>query len=143
MNCKIFQSRYPELVTAGFPDPRVGATPVSAFAQVHHAVPMLSLDNAFTEVEVADFDRRICDQLDAAEISYAAEPKLDGLAVSLRYEQGVLVRGSTRGDGFTGEDITHNIRTLNTVPLRLLGQDYPRSWKCAAKCLCLSKASKR
>ncbi|MEE4376217.1 MAG: NAD-dependent DNA ligase LigA [Candidatus Competibacteraceae bacterium] len=119
------EQTYPELITADSPTQRVGAAPISAFAQVHHAIPMLSLDNAFTNEEVADFDRRICQQLDTDEVGYAAEPKLDGLAVSLRYEQGVLVRGSTRGDGFVGEDITHNIRTLKTVPLRLLGQDYP------------------
>ncbi|NJN47128.1 MAG: NAD-dependent DNA ligase LigA, partial [Candidatus Competibacteraceae bacterium] len=119
------EQAHPELITADSPTQRVGATPISAFAQVQHAVPMLSLDNAFTDEEVADFDRRVCQQLDAENISYAAEPKLDGLAVSLRYEQGVLVRGATRGDGFVGEDVTHNIRTLNTVPLRLLGQDYP------------------
>jgi len=117
---------YPELITPDSPTQRVGATPVSALAQVHHAVPMLSLLNAFTAEQIMDFDRRICRELETDDISYAAEPKLDGLAVSLRYEQGILVQGSTRGDGFVGEDITHNIRTLNTVPLHLLGQDYPK-----------------
>jgi DNA ligase (NAD+) len=116
---------HPELITPDSPTQRVGATPLSSFAQVHHALPMLSLDNAFTEEEVRDFDRRIRERLEAGSITYAAEPKLDGLAISLRYEEGVLVCGATRGDGFTGEDITHNIRTIHSIPLRLRGNDYP------------------
>jgi DNA ligase (NAD+) len=121
------EQTHPALVTPDSPTQRVGSTPLSAFAQVKHALPMLSLDNAFTDDEIDGFDRRVREQLDAAApILYAAEPKLDGLAVSLRYEGGVLARGATRGDGMIGEDITHNIRTIPSVPLRLLGKHYPR-----------------
>ncbi len=117
---------YPELVTPDSPTQRVGAAPLSVFGQVQHTLPMLSLDNAFSATEVEDFDRRIRERLDLGQVSYAAEPKLDGLAVSLRYENGRLVCGATRGDGYTGEDITQNIRTIGAVPLRLRGRSYPR-----------------
>jgi len=119
------EREYPELITPDSPTQRVGAAPLAEFAQVRHAVPMLSLDNAFETTDVEDFDRRIRTLLDAEEITYTAEPKLDGLAVSLRYEQGRLVLAATRGDGHTGEDITQNIRTIRTVPLRLQGEDVP------------------
>ncbi|HET8702087.1 MAG TPA: NAD-dependent DNA ligase LigA, partial [Nitrococcus sp.] len=104
---------------------RVGAKPVEAFGQVFHGIPMLSLRNAFDEGEVRDFDRRIRERLGADSIAYMAEPKLDGLSVNLRYERGLLVQGGTRGDGLIGEDITANIRTLHTVPLRLRGGGWP------------------
>jgi DNA ligase (NAD+) len=118
---------HPELIAPDSPTRRVGAAPLAAFQTVRHAVPMLSLDNTFTAEEVADFDRRVRQRLaDVAAIQYAAEPKLDGLAVSLHYENGVLVRGATRGDGYTGEDITANLRTVRTVPLRLLATGWPR-----------------
>ncbi|MCP5421160.1 MAG: NAD-dependent DNA ligase LigA [Gammaproteobacteria bacterium] len=121
------EREYPDLVTPDSPTQRVGTTPLGSFIQVRHDLPMLSLDNAFTDQEIHDFDRRVREQLDAtAAIQYAAEPKLDGLAVSLRYEDGLLVRGATRGDGSVGEDITHNVRTIPSVPLRLQGGDYPR-----------------
>ena len=113
---------HPDLVTADSPTQRVGAAPVEAFGQVRHAVPMLSLENAFADTEVVDFDRRIRERLDAAgPIEYTAEPKLDGLAVSLRYERGRFVRAATRGDGTTGEDVTANVRTIRSVPLKLRG----------------------
>ncbi|MFN3586352.1 MAG: NAD-dependent DNA ligase LigA, partial [Moraxellaceae bacterium] len=127
-----------ELVTPVPPTLRVGGEPVSAFASVRHEVPMLSLDNVFSADEFAEFDRRARERLGEwlapaggdlfAEplITYCAEPKLDGLAISLLYENGVLVRGATRGDGATGEDITHNVRTLPTVPLRLQTEAPPR-----------------
>lgn len=117
---------YPELVRPDSPTQRVGATPVKAFGEVRHALPMLSLDNAFDPAAVRDFDRRNRERLEADSITYAAEPKVDGLAVSLRYEEGLLVCGATRGDGYTGEDITQNIRTISTLPLRLPGDNYPR-----------------
>lgn len=121
------ETAHPELIAPDSPTRRVGAAPLAAFQTVRHAVPMLSLDNAFTAEEVADFDRRVRQRLaDVAAIQYAAEPKLDGLAVSLHYENGVLVRGATRGDGYTGEDITANLRTVRTVPLRLLATGWPR-----------------
>ncbi len=120
------EQTYPQLVSPDSPTQRVGAAPLSAFGQVRHALPMLSLDNAFSDAAVTDFDRRVHDRLGGAAVSYAAEPKLDGLAVSLRYQDGRLVCGATRGDGYTGEDVTQNIRTIGAVPLRLRGSDYPR-----------------
>ena len=119
----------PELVTPDSPTQRVGAEPIKAFGTVRHQIPMLSLDNAFSEEELKDFHRRVTDRLDieddAGELAYSAEPKLDGVAVSLLYEAGYLVRGATRGDGTTGEDITHNVRTIASVPLKLFGDGYP------------------
>jgi DNA ligase (NAD+) len=121
------EAQYPQLRTADSPTQRVGGTPVAAFAQVRHRLPMLSLDNAFGDDEVREFDRRVRERLGVSgEVSYSAEPKLDGLAVSAIYEQGVLVRGATRGDGETGEDITHNLKTIAALPLKLQGQDIPR-----------------
>lgn len=123
------EAKHPELITADSPTQRVGAEPVTAFGTVKHRLPMLSLENAFSEQELLDFDRRVRDKLELGEadppVNYAAEPKLDGAAVSLLYEDGLLVRGATRGDGTTGEDITHNVRTIDGVPLRLRGADYP------------------
>ena len=119
------EQQYPELITADSPSQRIGAPPLKAFGQVQHAVPMLSLDNAFSSAELRDFDQRIRERLRIEQVSYCAEPKMDGLAVSLLYEQGVLVRAATRGDGYTGEDITVNIRTIQSVPLRLSGRDVP------------------
>ena len=122
------EADHPELVTADSPTQRVGAEPISAFATIEHRMPMLSLDNAFSDQEVEDFNRRILNRLDLPEdevIEFAAEPKLDGAAVSLLYEDGVLSRAATCGDGTRGEDITHNVRTIESVPLRLLGEGYP------------------
>lgn len=122
------EEEHPELVTPDSPTQRVGIEPVSAFATVEHVVPMLSLDNAFSEEELRHFHRRVAARLELEEggsIEYAAEPKIDGAAVSLLYRDGVLVRGATRGDGTTGEDITHNVRTIDSVPLRLRGRGYP------------------
>ena len=116
----------PELVTEDSPTQRVGAVPAGAFAQVRHAVPMLSLANAFTDAEVGDFVRRIEQTLDVRDPAFSVEPKLDGLAVSLRYEAGRFVVAATRGDGATGEDVTANIRTIRTIPLQLLGGDWPQ-----------------
>ena len=122
------ETEHPELISSDSPTQRVGAEPVRTFGTIEHQLPMLSLDNAFSEDELREFHRRVTDRLgiDATEgISYAAEPKLDGAAVSLLYENGKLVRGATRGDGTTGEDITHNVRTIEAVPLSLIGNDYP------------------
>ena len=121
------EAEHPELVDASSPTQRVGSAPRGDFAEVTHAVAMLSLANAFSDEEIVDFDRRVRERLDvSAEIDYAAEPKLDGLAVSLLYEQGELVRGATRGDGLRGEDVTQNLRTIPSVPLRLRGSGWPR-----------------
>jgi len=119
------EETHPRLISADSPTQRVGAGPLSGFGEVHHEVPMLSLDNAFDDDELREFDRRVRERLELDELEYTAEPKLDGLAVSLLYEHGVLMRGATRGDGSTGEDITQNVRTIHSVPLRLIGDDYP------------------
>ena len=123
------ERRHPDLVTPDSPTQRVGDQPVAAFGTVNHALPMLSLDNAFTVEELRDFHRRVAERLELGSeedgLIYAAEPKLDGAAVSLLYVGGKLERGATRGDGKTGEDITHNVRTIDAVPLRLIGKSYP------------------
>jgi DNA ligase (NAD+) len=105
----------------------VGAGPLDGFRKVAHEVPMLSLENAFDAADMEDFNRRLLDRLgaDAEPVEFACEPKLDGIAVSLLYRDGVLVRGATRGDGTSGEDVTHNVRTIPAVPLRLRGGDFP------------------
>ena len=111
------EQHYPELITPESPTQRVGSASLKEFSQVIHRTPMLSLSNAFEEAEVISFDRRVCQGLEAGEIEYAVEPKFDGLAVSLCYENGLLVTGATRGDGFTGEDVTVNLRTIKSIPL--------------------------
>ncbi|MDM8561071.1 NAD-dependent DNA ligase LigA [Candidatus Parabeggiatoa sp. HSG14] len=117
---------HPELITPDSPTQRVGAKPLSEFAEVLHTTPMLSLNNAFDEKEVHDFDKRVRERLKLVDnIEYAAEPKLDGLAVSLRYENGLLVKAATRGDGSRGEEVTQNVKTIKAIPLRLCGDDFP------------------
>ena len=116
---------HPELAAPDSPTRRVGAAPSGRFAPVTHAVPMLSLGNAFSDQEVADFVRRIRERLGREDLVFSAEPKLDGLAISLRYEQGVLVQAATRGDGSTGEDVTANVRTIAVIPQRLQGEGWP------------------
>ena len=124
------EARHPELITPESPTQRVGAPPDSLFREAPHETPMLSLENAFDESELRDFDRRVRDRLACHQpIEYACEPKLDGLAVSLLYREGRLYRAATRGDGYTGEDITANVRTIACVPLRLMGNDYPRAFE--------------
>lgn len=115
------EAAHPELVTADSPTQRVGGEASAAFTPVQHRVPMLSLENAFADEDVLDFDRRCREASGLGEISYIAEPKLDGLAISLTYERGRLTCGATRGDGATGEDVTANVRTLRSVPLTLRG----------------------
>lgn len=117
----------PETRTPDSPTQRVGAPPLQGFVQVEHAVPMLSLGNAFTREELVEFDRRVRERLerDAADVQYVAEPKLDGLAISLRYENGVFVQGATRGDGRSGENVTANLRTIEMIPLRLRTDNPP------------------
>jgi DNA ligase (NAD+) len=120
------EAAHPELATRDSPTQRVGAVPHDTFAEVRHQIPMLSLANAFTEEEVRDFVRRIEQRLERDEPVFSVEPKFDGLAISLRYEDGVLVTGATRGDGATGEDVTANLRTIKAIPLRLHGKGWPR-----------------
>ncbi|MFA5684554.1 MAG: NAD-dependent DNA ligase LigA [Lysobacteraceae bacterium] len=117
------EAAHPHLATLDSPSRRVGAAPAAKFAQVRHALPMLSLGNAFSEEEVRDFVQRIVDRLDRPDPRFSAEPKLDGLAISLRYEDGVFVQGATRGDGEHGEDVSANLRTVRDVPLRLRAED--------------------
>lgn len=123
------EAAHPEAVSPDTPTSRVGAAPIPEFRQVTHAVPMLSLNNGFQDEDVDNFDRRVREGLDlhpnAPEVAYAAELKFDGLAMSLRYENGVFVQAATRGDGYTGEDVTANIRTVRVIPLRLHGNDIP------------------
>ena len=119
------EAEHPELITPDSPTQRVGAQPLKEFSEVRHVVPMLSLGNAFSDEEMADFDERVRKLLGEEQIEYAAEPKLDGLAINLRYERGVLVQGATRGDGHRGEDVTSNVRTIGAIPLRLQGDEWP------------------
>ena len=121
------EAAHPSLARPDSPTRRVGAAPLEAFESVRHEQPMLSLDNAFSDEEFEQFHRRVLDRLgdpDAA-LEFACEPKLDGVAVSLLYRDGALERAATRGDGTTGEDITENVATIRSVPLRLRGEGYP------------------
>src|SRR3989338_4449305 len=128
------EAEHPQLVTAESPTQRVGGEAIAAFGEVRHEIPMLSLGNAFEEGDLLAFDRSVQSGLGlagdlfggGADVEYSCEPKLDGLAVSLRYENGQLVRGATRGDGSTGEDISSNVRTIRNVPLKLQGEGWPQ-----------------
>ncbi|MBX8597560.1 NAD-dependent DNA ligase LigA [Pseudomonas cichorii] len=131
---KALEAENPHLVTPDSPTQRVGSAALSAFTQVRHEIPMLSLGNAFEETDMREFDRRVNEGLDlpagdlfggGAKVQYSCEPKLDGLAVSLLYRDGALVRGATRGDGTTGEDISVNVRTVRNIPLKLQGTGWP------------------
>ncbi len=120
------ESRYPEIITPDSPTQRVGARPLTKFQTVAHSVPMLSLENGFSGEEVLEFDRRVKRFLKYdQEIEYTVEPKMDGLAIELVYEGGILTQSSTRGDGFVGEDVTQNVRTIRAIPLRLLEETSP------------------
>lgn len=120
------EAAHPELASADSPTQRVGHLAASRFAEVRHALPMLSLGNAFSDEEVAEFVRRISERLEVKQPLFSAEPKLDGLAISLRYENGEFVQGATRGDGATGEDVSANLRTVKAIPLRLRGEGWPQ-----------------
>ncbi len=122
------EARYPELVTPDSPTQRVGAAPLESFAEVEHRLPMLSLSNALDEHELSEFDRRVREGLGVEQVRYSAEPKLDGLAISLLYENGVLIQGATRGDGHRGEDVTAQVRTIQSVPLRLRASEGDAQW---------------
>lgn len=123
---QLLEEKYPGLVTSDSPTQRVGAAPLAAFGEIQHRLPMLSLGNALDDRELEEFDRRVRERLEiGGQVVYAAEPKLDGLAISLRYEAGILVQAATRGDGMRGEDVTQNVRTITSVPLRLLENGWP------------------
>ena len=120
------ETKHPELITPDSPTQRVGAAPLAAFSQIRHEVPMLSLDNVFDEESFLAFNKRVQDRLKNNEkVTWCCELKLDGLAVSILYENGVLVSAATRGDGTTGEDITSNVRTIRAIPLKLHGENIP------------------
>jgi len=142
------EAQYPELATPDSPTRKVGARAQGGFAEVRHAMPMLSLGNAFEQDgdsererfrEVAEFERRIEQTLDRREPVFSVEPKLDGLAISLRYEHGVFVQGATRGDGETGEDVTANLRTVRAIPLRLRGEGWPEVLEVRGEVIMLRK----
>jgi len=133
------EARHPGLLTPDSPTQRVGAPPGEAFAGVTHRAPMLSLNNAFGDDEVEAFDRRVREALGRDAVEYAVEPKFDGLAVSLVYEHGVFRLGATRGDGYTGEDVTVNLRTVRPIPLRLVGRRIPALLEVRGEVLMLKK----
>ena len=120
------EARHPELIIPDSPTQRVGAPPRPAFRAVEHRVPMLSINNAFSAEEIEAFDRRMRDRTGAGQVEYACEPKFDGLAVSLEFADGAFTLGATRGDGYTGEDVTTNLRTVRSIPLRLKGGRWPK-----------------
>ena len=120
------EAKYPELVTPDSPTQRVAGQPQEAFTPFFHSRPLLSLNNAFTPEEVRDFDRRVKRMLKVESLDYVVELKIDGLAVNLRYENGIFNRGATRGDGTVGEDVTLNLKTIHSIPLRLRGDRIPR-----------------
>jgi DNA ligase (NAD+) len=133
------EAAHPELVAPDSPTQRVGAKPAEGFAEVTHRVPMLSLANAFSGEDVAAFDRRCREGLEAEAVEYSCELKFDGLAVSLAYEDGVLVRGATRGDGETGEDVTANLRAVRAIPLRLRTDRAPKLLEVRGEVLMLRR----
>ncbi|WP_178862401.1 NAD-dependent DNA ligase LigA [Thiomicrorhabdus cannonii] len=120
------EKAHPECVTPDSPTQRVGDQIQAGFQSVTHAVPMFSLENAFSHEDLQNFETRILERVTVKTIDYAAEPKMDGLAINLRYENGVLKQATTRGDGTTGEEVTHNVRTIQSIPLKLLGKDWPQ-----------------
>ncbi|MDG1925763.1 MAG: NAD-dependent DNA ligase LigA [Pseudomonadales bacterium] len=119
------EKAHPDLLTKDSPTQRVGSEPLAGFTQIQHALPMLSLDNAFNAADIADFHERVAERLGQVHVRYCAEPKIDGVAISLLYEGGRFMRAATRGDGLTGEDVTMNARTIEAIPLVLQGEDFP------------------
>ncbi len=136
---QVLEARYPELADVNSPTTRVGTKPLAAFSQVVHHTPMRSLNNAFDDGEVMAFDQRVRDTLAVAEVTYAVEPKFDGLAINLTYENGCLIQGATRGDGYTGEDVMANIRAVIAVPLRLYTDHPPRLLEVRGEVLMLKE----
>ncbi len=120
------EAKHPNLVTSDSPTQRVGGSPVKAFSSITHRVAMLSLNNAFGDDELNSFDKRVREALGLNQVEYAVEPKFDGLAITLTYENGIFIQGATRGDGYTGEDVTHNLKTIRSIPQRLNIQNPPK-----------------
>jgi len=134
------ETQYPNLLTVNSPSQKVGGAPIDSFSQVNHELPMLSLDNAFSEQQMDDFINRVTSRLgelspQQGQLAFSAEPKLDGVAVSLRYEHGILVQGASRGDGVRGEDITHNVRTIGNIPLHLRTEQPPELFEVRGEVL--------
>jgi DNA ligase (NAD+) len=122
------EEAFPDLVTPESPTQRVGGEPLEGFTEVRHRTPMLSLANAFSAEEIEQFHERVARLLEIEHVDYVAEPKLDGVAIALQYRDGRLQRAATRGDGFTGEDVTSNARTIAAIPLRLKDDDSGKKW---------------
>ena len=133
------EQQYPELITPDSPSQRVGGLASAAFESVQHRQAMLSLNNAFSEQELEAFDRRVREATDETLIEYAVEPKFDGLAITLTYENGVFVQGATRGDGYTGENVTHNLKTIRAIPTRLTSNEPPALLEVRGEVLMLKK----
>ncbi|MEK9826351.1 MAG: NAD-dependent DNA ligase LigA, partial [Methylotenera sp.] len=133
------EQAHPELIRADSPTQRVSGAAANAFNSITHRQAMLSLNNAFEDSELLAFDKRICDALGVNEVNYAVEPKFDGLAITLSYENGVFVQGATRGDGYTGEDVTHNLRTLRAIPMRLHCAQAPKLLEVRGEVLMLKR----
>ena len=133
------ENQFPDLITPESPTQRVGAETNKAFNQVKHLKPMLSLNNVFTQDDLMAFNKRLCDEIGVEEIEYSAEPKFDGLAVSLIYEEGRFILGATRGDGIVGEDITHNLKTIKSIPLKLKGKKIPQKIEVRGEVVMLIK----
>ncbi len=120
------EAKHPNLITPDSPTQRVGGTPMKAFSSITHRVAMLSLNNAFSDAELRSFDKRVREGLGLMQVEYAVEPKFDGLAITLTYKNGIFTQGATRGDGYTGEDVTHNLKTIRSIPQRLNIQNPPK-----------------
>lgn len=133
------ESAHPELVTPDSPTQRVSGSAVNAFNSIAHRQAMLSLNNAFEDNELEAFDKRICDALGVTQVEYAVEPKFDGLAITLTYEDGLFTQGATRGDGYTGEDVTHNLRTLRAIPMRIHCANPPKLLEVRGEVLMLKR----
>lgn len=139
LELKDFESTHPEYITPDSPTQRVSGSAVNAFNSITHRQAMLSLNNAFEDSELEAFDKRIREALGQKEVEYAVEPKFDGLAITLTYENGVFTQGATRGDGYTGEDVTHNLRTLRAIPMRLNCENVPALLEVRGEVLMLKR----
>ncbi|HSF71777.1 MAG TPA: NAD-dependent DNA ligase LigA, partial [Methylotenera sp.] len=137
------ESQFPQLITPDSPTQRVGGVALSGFESVTHRQAMLSLNNAFADDELAAFDKRIRDSLGIENVEYAVEPKFDGLAITLTYENGIFVQGATRGDGYTGENVTHNLRTIRAIPARLKTESPPALIEVRGEVLMLKRDFER
>jgi DNA ligase (NAD+) len=137
------EAAFPELITPDSPSQRVGGSVSSAFSSVQHRQAMLSLNNAFADNELIAFDKRITETLDSNQVEYAVEPKFDGLAITLTYEHGLFVQGATRGDGYTGENVTHNLRTIRAIPMRLMTDKPPALLEVRGEVLMLKRDFER